>query len=259
MLTRKGAFLIFAIPTYRERRPFMKLRIALAAAVVIVPAVAFSQRPVSPVPGALVKKTLPTTAIGALTGTRLSSVTSYNGTPCADGCLLATGIGGPAGVVVHFGDGSVRVEEVRASLIVPHGKPHAVRLLLDRSEILGVQCDAHGALKASPVFQPLGATSKGYKWAIFRGATMLNSGHSNGEPVAWNGDGHTAGAMQLAVFSDVTIEISHGDSRLVMTSDNGPAIETRTGGTLSYNDLGIQLSGVPDFAVTGARIQGVNR
>jgi hypothetical protein len=237
----------------------MNLRITVAIAA-LTPAVMFSQTmPVSPVPGALVKKTLPTTSISGATGTRVSSATTYMGATCGTSCLVATGVGGGPGLNVHFGDGSVKVEEVRTALVVPHEKAHSLRLLLDRSEILGVQCDAHGSLRATPDFQPLGATSKGYKWAIFRGSTMLKSGHSDGGTFNWDGDGHTAGAMQLAVFSDVTLEISHGTDRLVMTSDDGSAIETRTGGSLRFNDLGIKLSGVSDFALTSAQIQGVNR
>lgn len=240
----------------------MKLRITVAIAL-LTPVVMFAQvRPTSPVsvPGALVKKTLPSANITAIAGTAVMPVSSYKGVQCADKCIVATGgIDGKSGVSVHFADGSVHVEEVRTALVVSHDKPHSLTLSLDRSEILGMQCNERGDMKASPNFRPLGATSTGYKWVVFQGAKMLKTGHSNGEAVEWNGDGHNAGSMQLAVFSDVTIEISHGDTRLVMTSDDGPSIEARTGGTLKFNELGIQVAGVPEFAVTSARIQGVNK
>jgi hypothetical protein len=65
--------------------------------------------------------------------------------------------------------------------------------------------------------------------------------------------------MQLAVFSDATIEITHGSIRLVMTSDDGQTIEAKTHGTLPFDNLGLDVSGVTEFGVTSAQIQGTNK
>jgi hypothetical protein len=233
-------------------------RSIIVLALVITPSAVFAQvRP--PVIGALVKKSIPRAQIAAMTGTSISTADTYAGIQCAESCVVAKAVkDDKSGVTVHFADGSVRVEEVRTGLVISHDKPHSLGLQLDTRPILGVQCDGHGSLKALPGFRAIGASSAGFKWAIFSGAKLLKSGHSDGDAVTWDGDGHTAGVMDVAVFDDGTLEISHGTSRLVMTTDDQNALKAPTGG-LRFADLGLYVQGVSEFGLTSARIQGVNK
>lgn len=238
----------------------MNVRTALAIGA-LAPALLSAQvRPTAPVIGALVKKSIPRANITAVSGSSISTVPTYDGIQCPEGCIVARGgSGGNSSLSVRFADGSVRVEEVRAGLVLSHDKPHAIKVSMDDWELAGIQCNAKGGLKATPNFRGLGATNTGFKWAIFEGAKMLKSGHSNGEPVEWNGDGHSKGPMQLAVFSDATVEIGHDGARLVMTSDDSEAIQARTGGSLRFSNLGIAVSGPSEFALTSAQLQGTNK
>jgi len=237
----------------------MKCRTTLVLFFAFPAALSAQLKTSSPVMGALVKKSIPLANITAATGS-ISVVPAYQGITCSSGCIVAkSGSDGQPGVSVHFADGSVRVEEVRTAVVISHDKPHSLAVTLNGKEIVGMQCDAHGTLVAAPRFQTLGASGTGFKWAIFQGSKMLTSSHSAGEPVKWNGDGHTMGPMQVAVFSDATVEITHGDSRLVMTSDDGAAIESRSGGSLRFEDLGLRVAGASEFGITSAQIQGVNK
>jgi len=233
-------------------------RSIFALAFALIPSTVFAQ--VSPpVIGALVKKSIPRAQIAAMAGTSISSIGTYAGVQCAESCVVAKAVKDDrSGVTVHFADGSVRIEEVRTGLVISHDKPHSLGLQLDTRPILGVQCDGHGALKATPGFRAIGASSAGFNWAIFSGAKMLKSGHSDGDAVTWDGDGHTVGVMEVAVFDDGTLEISHGTSRLVMTADDQNVLKAQTGG-LRFADLGLYVQGVSEFGVTSARIQGVNK
>jgi hypothetical protein len=206
----------------------MKLHATLILAS-LLPAFAHAQiRPTSAIAGALAIKAIPRANIVAATGTVISSVSAYNGVQCAEGCIVAkSGAGGKPALSLKFGDGSVRVEEVRTGVVISHDVSHSLRVTANGSELAGLLCNGHGAMVATPNFKALGATSSGFKWAIFDGAKMVSSSHSNGEAVKWNGDGHSAAPMQLAVFSDATIEITHGSIRLVMTSDDGQTIEAK--------------------------------
>jgi hypothetical protein len=65
--------------------------------------------------------------------------------------------------------------------------------------------------------------------------------------------------MQLAVFSDGTVEITHGSQRVVMTSDDTSLIERKSGASLQYQDISIWAADVPEFAIVSAQLQGVNR
>jgi len=239
----------------------MKRRLALLAALVI-PWVSQAQlRPTaSPVLGALVKKTIPIANITAAQGSSIAVVNAYGGDSCVSGCVVANaGLDGKSGVSVRFAERSVRVEEVRTAVVISHEKAHSLGMTLNGNEILGLLCNGMGAITASPKFSTLGAVNAGFKWAIFQGSKMLSSGHSNGEAVKWNGDGHTMGPMQLAVFSDATVEVSHGDMRLVMTSDEGATIESKSGGSLRFETLGLSVAGASEFGVMSAQIQGVTK
>jgi hypothetical protein len=231
----------------------------IAFALLIAPAALAAQtRP--PVRGALVKKPVPRSSIVAGDHTRISTAPSYSGVSCAGGCIVARGDNKRnVHVAIHPIDPAVKLEEVRVSLIVPHGTPHSVRLTLDEAQIVGLLCNGRDAMLASPRFRAMGAPHPGFKWAIFDGSKMVKSGHSNGESLKWNGDGKAMGPMQLAVFSDGTVEVTHGNQRVVMTSDDTALIEQRSASSLQYRDVSIWAADVPEFAIVSAAIQGVNR
>lgn len=231
----------------------------IAVALLAVPGAVAAQMPVSPVPGALVKKTLPMTAIVAGAGTTLSSVPAYHGVTCPGGCTVARGENKRnVHVAINPAVSGVKLEEVRASIIVPHGGVHSIRLTLDEAQVVGLLCDGI-VISAGPKFRAMGATRPGFKWAIFNGATMIKSGHSDGESIKWDGDGKSMGPMQLAVFSDGTVEVTHGAQRVVMTSDDTALIEQKSGSSLQYRDVSIWAADVPEIAIVSAQIQGVNK
>lgn len=228
-------------------------------ALLIAPAVTVAQTP-GPVRGALVKKPIPRSAIVAGEHTRLSTAPSYSGVSCTGGCIVARGDNKKnVHVAIHPIDPSVKLEEVRVSMVVPHGKPHSVRLTLDEAQIVGLLCDGKDAMLASPRFRAMAAPHAGFKWAIFDGAKMVKSGHSNGESLKWNGDGKAMGPMQLAVFSDGTVEVTHGRQRVVMTSDDTALIEQKSGSSLQYRDVSIWAADVPEIAIVSATLQGVSK
>ena len=232
----------------------------LAAVFIGVPVVLSAQGPVAPVRGALVKKAIPRESIIAGEHTVITTAPTYQGIECTGGCLIARGDNKRnVHVVLRPMDPTAKLEEVRTTLIVPHGSPHSVRLTLDEAEIVGLLCNGKDAMLASPRFRAMGATSPGFKWAIFDGAKMVKSGHSNGESLKWDGDGKSMGAMQLAFFSDGTVEITHGSQRVVMTSDDSALIEKKSGSSLQYQDVSIWAADVPELAIVSAEIQGVNR
>lgn len=239
----------------------MRLSIASAALCALAPVVTSAQAvTTSPVVGALAIKSIPASKIVATSGTTITTAASYMGIQCTGQCVVAkSSSGAKSGVSVKFGDASVKVEEVRTAVAVSHETPHALGLTISGSEILGIQCNAHAGLKASPNFRILGASNTGFKWAIFQGSKMVKSGHSNGEAAELPADDHVAGPMQLAVFSDGTLEITHGGLRLVMSSDDGKTIEAKSGGYLRFEDLGLYVAGVSEFGVTSAQIQGTNK
>jgi hypothetical protein len=89
---------------------------------------------------------------------------------------------------------------------------------------------------------------------------MLASGHSNGESIKWDGDGKSmSGPMQLAVFSDGTVEVTHGTQRVVMTSDDSGLIEQKSGASLQFHDAMIRAADVAELAILSTNLQGVNR
>ena len=227
---------------------------------IAVPVLLSAQAPVAPVRGALVKKPVPLSSIVAGEHTVISTAPAYQGVSCTGGCIVARGdIKRNVHVAIRPIDPSIKLEEVRTSLIVPHGNPHSVRLTLDEAEIVGLLCDGKDAMLASPRFRAMGATKPDFKWAIFNGPTMVTSGHSNGESLKWDGDGKAMGPMQLAVFSDGTVEITHGAQRVVMTSDDSALIEQKSGSSLQYRDISIWAADVPEIAIVSTQIQGINR
>lgn len=232
----------------------------LTLALLAAPSLVAAQAPTAPVRGALVKKSIPREAIVARDNTVISTAPAYQGTTCAGGCIIARGTNKRnVHVALRPIDPSVKLEEVRTTLIVPHGAPHSVRLTLDEAQIVGLLCNGKDAMLASPRFRAMGATKPGFKWAIFDGAKMVKEGHSDGESLKWDGDGKTMGPMQLAVFSDGTVEITHGSQRVVMTSDESALIEQKSGSSLQYQDISIWAADVPEFAIVSAQLQGVNR
>jgi hypothetical protein len=67
------------------------------------------------------------------------------------------------------------------------------------------------------------------------------------------------GPLQLAVFSDGTVEVTHGVERLVMTSDDTALIEQKSGSSLQYQEYLIRAANITEMAVVSAQVQGVNR
>lgn len=237
----------------------MKIRCTLA--LIVIPAALSAQAPVARIPGALVKKSIPRTAITGGTETVLSTVPTYQGIACEGGCIVARGTNKQnVRVLIRPSDPAIKLEEVRTTFVIPHGQPHSVQLTLDDVEVLGLLCDGHEAISAFPKFRAMGAVEKGFKWARFDGSRMLASGHSNGESIKWDGDGKAmAGPMQLAVFSDGTVEVTHGTQRVVMTSDDSGLIEQKSGASLQFRDAMIRAADVAELAILSTNLQGVNR
>jgi len=237
----------------------MKIRFAVVA--IAIPAMVSAQAPVARVPGALVKKSIPRTAITGGTETVLSTVPTYQGLTCEGGCIVARGTNKQnVRVLIRPNDPTIKLEEVRTTLVIPHGQPHSVQLTLDDVEVLGLLCDGHEAISAFPKFRSMGAEQKGFKWARFDGSKMIASGHSNGESIKWDGDGKSMSApMQLAIFSDGTVEVTHGTQRTVMTSDDSGLIEQKSGASLQARDVMIRAADVAELAIISTNLQGVNR
>jgi len=237
------------------------MKIRFAAAALAVPAMLSAQAPVARIPGALVKKSIPRTAITGGTETILSTVAAYQGVTCEGGCIVARGTNKQnVRILIRPNDPAMKLEEMRTTLVVPHGQPHSVQLTLDDIEVLGLLCNGHEAISAFPKFRAMGAEQKGFKWARFDGSTMIASGHSNGESIKWDGDGKSmSGPMQLAVFSDGTVEVTHGTQRVVMTSDDSALIEQKSGASLQFRDAMIRAADVAELAILSTNLQGVNR
>ncbi len=232
----------------------------LALAFVVAPSLLPGQVSGNTVRGALVKKTLSSEAIVAGEHTVLSTAPTFQGMSCEGRCIVARGDNKQnVHVVIRALDPTVKLEEVRTSLIVPHGSPHSVRLTLDEAQIVGLLCNGKDAMLASPRFRAMGAAKPGFKWGIFEGAKLVKEGHSDGESLKWDGDGKSMGPMQLALFSDGTVEITHGSQRVVMTSDDSALIQQKSGSSLQYQDISIWAADVPEIAILSAQIQGVNR
>lgn len=234
--------------------------ISLAASLALT-ATLSAQTPVARVPGALVKKSIPRTAITGGTETVLSTAPVYQGVTCEGGCIVARGTNKRnVRVLIRPGDPEIKLEEIRTTLVIPHGQPHSVQLTLDDAELVGLLCDGHEAISAFPKFRAMGAVQRGFKWARFEGSRMVASGHSNGESIKWDGDGKAMmGPMQLAVFSDGTVEVTHGTQRTVMTSDDSALIEQKSGSSLQFRDVMIRAADVPEIAIVSTNLQGVNR
>jgi hypothetical protein len=237
------------------------MKIRFAVVVIAIPAMVSAQAPVAGVAGALVKKSIPRSAITGGTETVLSTVPVYQGVACEGGCILARGTSKQnVRVLIRPNDPAVKLEEVRTTLVIPHGQPHSVQLTLDDVELLGLLCNGHEAISAFPKFHAMGAVQKGFKWARFDGSKMIASGHSNGESIKWDGDGKSmSGPMQLAVFSDGTVEVTHGTQRTVMTSDDSALIEQKSGASLQARDVMIRAADVAELAIISTNLQGVNR
>jgi hypothetical protein len=233
----------------------------IAAVALVIPTMISAQTPVAPIRGALVKKSIPRTAIMAGTETVLSNAPAYQGVTCEGGCVVARAANKRnVRVLIRPSDPAIKLEEVRTKMVVPHGQPHSVQLTLDDVEVLGLLCDGHTAISAFPKFRAMGASQRGFKWARFDGSRMIASGHSNGESIKWDGDGKAMSEpMQLAIFSDGTVEVTHGTQRTVMTSDDSALIERNSNSSLQFKDLMIRAADVPEIAILSTNLQGVNR
>lgn len=205
-------------------------------------------------PSASTSKLVGPSDIRALAGTTTSSAAMFLGMPCGSGCLIATAsAGGKPSVALNLKSSGARATEFRTGLIVSHDVQHSIELSLNGADIVGLLCNGHGEMKVSPHFGALGATNQGFSWVIFDGDKLLKSGHSSGEAAfsgTGGGEGHSlTGPMELAVSDHGVIEVVHGGQRMVITPDDKSAIGAKTKGYLSFNDVGVSVSGPSSFAL----------
>jgi hypothetical protein len=195
--------------------------------------------------------------VKGLNGTMMSQQSSFAGDSCGPTqCIVAqaTGGGGPS-LQVHFGDGSVHAPVLQTGLMIAHGTPHSVIVSLNGSDIFSMQCDAHGALKATPMFGALGASTPSYKWELTENGKTVKAGVSKGDAGIIIDDGsHTMGAMAFAISDRGVITLMHGAQTITFMPD-AKDIGAKTGGYLRFDDLGLRGAGVSEIAVVNASLR----
>jgi hypothetical protein len=217
--------------------------------------------PVSPaVPStARVFKRVAASDISPMAGTSLSPIAAYQGFACGGlGCVVAkAAAGGQAVISIHLGGGKVRATEFRTGIIVSHGVKHSVEVSLNGTTLAEFSCDESGTLQAKPNFAALGASNAGFGWQSYDGAKLVNSGHSTGEAVKFDVMSHTAIAapMELAISDRGVLEIVHGATRIVLTPDDKDGIGAKTKGYVTFEDLGLRVTGPAEFAVVNSMLK----
>jgi len=201
--------------------------------------------------------------VRASAGTQVALQPRWMGAACsAPGCLVAQGRprSAPA-LAVHLGDGVVH--GARATLRVEHGQRHTLAVSLDGSEVMGFSCDGRAIRIQAPGAAP-------FRWAVYRGQQRVDGGTSTGKSVDVLNPVHAAGPgggrMQLAVqhrppaqlagaddawckkYGCLQVSVAHGDHRIVVM----PVLARDT--PLALHDLGVRVSGVPAFALTGVDV-----
>lgn len=193
--------------------------------------------------------------ISAVGGSTLSLVTTYGGFACGSaGCTVAKGTGdGKAAMSLHLGGAKDRVSEVRVGILLPHGQSHTLQVSLNGIDLAEFLCDA--TFRTTPSFSSLGASGKGFNWEIYEGAKLLRSGHSAGKGVSLSAKGDMKSVpMELAISESGVIEVVHGGSRIVLTSDQKAAVLVKSGGYLKFENLGLRVAGPGEFAVTSTKL-----
>lgn len=191
-------------------------------------------------------------------GTHFVVQPRWMGSACPGGCLVAQGSASAApSLNVRFPDGSVR--GARATLLVGHDQPHTLRVSLDGSEVMGFSCNGRAIRLQAP-------GNAGFRWAVYQGGKRVSGGTSAGGPVDVPNPAHAGpggGPMQLSVqqrdpaqlagaddawckkYGCLQLSIQHGDQRIVVM----PVLDRST--PFAMRDLGVTVSGVPAFALTG--------
>jgi hypothetical protein len=201
--------------------------------------------------------------VRAAAGTQVALQPRWMGSACAaPGCLVAQGSARTApALAVHLGDGTVH--GARATLRVEHGQRHTLAVSLDGSEVMGFSCDG----RAIRIQAPGGGA---FRWAVYHGQQRVDGGTSTGKAVDVLNPVHAAGPgggpMQLAVqhrppaqlagasdawckkYGCLQVSVAHGDHRIVVM----PVLARET--PFALHDLGVRVSGVPSFALTGVDV-----
>jgi len=195
----------------------------------------------------------------ALSGTTLSSAPTYFNVGCSAGaCTVAKGTATATGVTMPLGGSKVAATQVRASLLTPHGIDHTLFVSLNGAEILNAICSAAMELKLAPNFKSVGALNNGFTWELYEGGKLVKSGKSAGEALALNMGGQVNMASQydFTVYNHGVIEILHGaNQRIVLTPLDQANIGAKTGGSLRFEDLGLRVAGIDQFAIVAAGLK----
>jgi hypothetical protein len=205
---------------------------------------------------ALLKPVLRTDML-ALSGSSLSTVTTYFDKGCdTGGCTVVKATTAP-GVSIPLGGSSVPATQLRATLLTPHGIDHTLYVVVNGSEILNALCNSAMELKLLPNFKAMGATTNAFSWQVFEGGKLTKNGQSIGDAFTLNlgGPVSMANLYDFTVTSHGTIEILHGTLRIVLTPQNSSGIGAKTGGSLKFEDLGLRVAGVDQFAIVSAGLK----
>jgi len=187
-------------------------------------------------------------------GTTVSLSNAYLGQACDTRCLVSnSGSGDKAGISFRAPKTTQHATEFRTGILISHDGPHTLDVTLGGSVIFSLLCNGRGALKISPNFSALGASSKGFRWEQFESGKQVKTAHSAGEAVSYGtggGEGQPMSApIQFALSDRGVFEVVHGSQSLRFISDDKSGIGAKTKGYVSFEDLGLRVAGPSGFAV----------
>ena len=189
-----------------------------------------------------------------VTGSIVSSSTAYLDHSCDTRCLVVkAGAGAKAAISFRAPSTTQHAIEFRTGILISHDVPHSLDVTLGGSRLFWMLCDEVGALKITPNFSALGASTKGFTWKLYESGKLVKTAHSAGEAVSPGTDGakgHSMSVpMQFALSDRGIIEVVHGSRMMRFISDDRSGIGARTKGYVTFEDLGLRVAGPSEFAV----------
>jgi len=191
----------------------------------------------------------------AAAGTTLATVPTYFGTTCpTGGCTtIKTAAGSTAGVSLKLSSDKP-ASSVGATLLAPHGIDHDLGVTINGTQILDAICNNMMELILTPNFKAFGSSTSAFTWQFYDGGKLVSSGTSAGAALKLNVGGQISKAnmYNFEVSNRGTITINHGAQKIVMIPEDASGIGAKTGGYLKFEDLGLRMAGLDQFALVSA-------
>lgn len=200
-------------------------------------------------------KPVVSTDLVAAAGTTLATVPAYFGNTCpTGGCTtVRTSSGSTAAVSLKL-SGDKPASSVGATLLAPHGIDHDLGVTINGMQILDAICNNMMELILTPNFKSFGSSTSAFTWQFYDGGKLVSSGKSAGEALKLNVGGQVSQANMYTfdVSSHGVITIDHGAQKIIMTPQDMTGIGAKTGGYLKFEDLGLRMAGLDQFALVSA-------